>query len=254
MPLGDKASAPTGFLRFCSEQPEACGAGSPDAIKRAAVSSLAALGGRMDRSAPASVNINWQAAFAEARARRTAAPAPAPPSVIPAAFDWSAAFAEARARRELAKTQSAQSVAPVTFAGSDARAIKAVNSKVNRAIIRSADAKTYGRADVWALPLQSGALSGDCEDYVLEKRKALIEAGVAPQNLSIAIVVTQSRQTHAVLLVNTDKGELVLDNLSPHVLRWDETGYTWKRRQVAGSAFDWATVAQPAPLADTRQS
>lgn len=250
MMLGVKTTAPTGFLQFCSEQPEACSAETPEAIRRAAITSLAAVSLRAEGNAPAAVNVSSGSPLlrvADQNAVETVAPAAGPTTI-----DWAAAFAEIKAQRELARAEAEAALSaatPVAFSGDAARLIKTVNSKVNRAIIRSADAKTYGRTDVWALPLQSGALAGDCEDYVLEKRKALIEAGVAPQNLSIAVAITQDKQVHAVLLVNTDQGELVLDNLTPWIVRWDETGYTWERRQVAGAAFDWVKVeANAAPL------
>jgi predicted transglutaminase-like cysteine proteinase len=47
---------------------------------------------------------------------------------------------------------------------------------------------------------------------------------------------------HAVLLVATENGEVVLDNLSPWVLPWAEAPYAWLDRQAAGTG-KWVRVA-----------
>ena len=67
-----------------------------------------------------------------------------------------------------------------------------------------------------------------------------------PSTLSIAVVTTSWNATHAVLLVAGDKGEYVLDNLSPWVVPWNEAPYTFRKRQVAGDAFHWAIVTPAA--------
>lgn len=129
-------------------------------------------------------------------------------------------------------------VAPLPVMGQ----LRAVNAQVNRSIRRASDVETFGRNDFWATPAD-GATGGDCEDYVLAKRHALIEAGIQPQSLSIALVRTRQGEMHAVLLVATEQGEMVLDNLSPWILAWNDAPYTWVARQVAGSS-DWVRVSQ----------
>lgn len=123
--------------------------------------------------------------------------------------------------------------------------INKINRKVNRAITSRTDLETYGQSEVWATPLGDAQRFGDCEDYVLEKRRALIAAGFPPKALSIAVVLTPRKERHAVLLVNGEEGEYVLDNLNSWVTPWDKTEYLWRERQVAGSANHWASV-QPA--------
>ncbi|MFN7389144.1 transglutaminase-like cysteine peptidase [Brevundimonas sp.] len=68
-------------------------------------------------------------------------------------------------------------------------------------------------------------------------------AGVPAEALSIAIVETRWGETHAVLLLASDRGEFVLDSLSPWVSRWDRVDYRWRERQARGGAFDWVNVA-----------
>jgi predicted transglutaminase-like cysteine proteinase len=122
------------------------------------------------------------------------------------------------------------------------RLVNGINRRVNRQIRRSADANTYGEEDYWAVP-QSQSARGDCEDFVLAKRRALIDAGVPAAALSIAIVETRWGESHAVLLLASDRGEFILDSLSPWVTRWDRVDYAWRERQLPGRPFDWVQVA-----------
>jgi len=117
-----------------------------------------------------------------------------------------------------------------------------VNRSVNRRIRNASDIANYGKADYWQAPSGNNA-RGDCEDYVLAKREALIASGVPATALSIAIVETRWGESHAVLLVSGDSGEVVLDNLSAWISRWDRTDYTWRERQAPGSVFEWVSVA-----------
>ena len=96
-------------------------------------------------------------------------------------------------------------------------ALQAVNSRVNRSINPRAD----GRRDVWSLDVRSG----DCEEYVLAKRKKLVEAGLPASALRIAHVRTRRGEDHAVLLVMTNEGDLVLDNLTSSIKLWEESGH-----------------------------
>jgi predicted transglutaminase-like cysteine proteinase len=120
------------------------------------------------------------------------------------------------------------------------RMINRINRRLNREIRHVEDRDLHGQDDRWSLPVQA---RGDCEDFVLAKRAALIDAGVAAEALSIAIAETPRGEVHAVLLVATDRGEFVLDSLSPWVSRWDRVNYRWRERQVQGGSFDWVSVA-----------
>lgn len=118
-----------------------------------------------------------------------------------------------------------------------------VNRQVNAAIRYVPDATLYGDEDYWHLSLYPGGpAAGDCKDYVLEKERALIAAGVPAADLSIAIVQTRRREVHAVLLVDTDRGELVMDSLSAWVQPWRKTGYRWIERQAPGRRLSWVVI------------
>lgn len=127
------------------------------------------------------------------------------------------------------------------------RQVADINRRVNDEISADSDEREYRRRDFWTLPKRrKGRLHGDCEDYVLQKRAALIQAGVPKGSLSIAIAKTTRREVHAVLLIATPRGEFVLDNRSPWISRWYDLNYRWERRQVPGSQ-SWVRVAEPAP-------
>ena len=96
--------------------------------------------------------------------------------------------------------------------------LKRINGRVNRAITPKRDAGV----DVWNA---SATTEGDCEDYVLAKRKQLIAAGVPASSLRIAYVKTRRGVGHAVLVVNTGKGKFVLDNLTNAIKPLSQTGY-----------------------------
>lgn len=101
-----------------------------------------------------------------------------------------------------------------------------VNARVNRAITPRAD----GAVDSWS----ASASSGDCEDYVLAKRRALIQAGISPSALRIAYVKTRGGEGHAILVVKTSRGEFVLDNLNGKVRPLSQSGY----RMISMSGAD----------------
>ncbi|MFO0371380.1 MAG: transglutaminase-like cysteine peptidase [Brevundimonas sp.] len=194
----------------------------------------AGLGVGFGRVAPAPAPSAADApAAADAAASALEAPAP-----VPAAAPVEALAAADLARPAVARVRAPEA-APVTLDRADWRRVQRINREVNRAIRHREDSAVYGRPDQWALG-EAGV--GDCEDYALAKRAALIQAGVPARALSIALVETRRGESHAVLLIDTDKGALVLDNLSPWIRRWDQTPYSWIARQTPGDPLTWRAV------------
>src|SRR5262249_38291631 len=70
-----------------------------------------------------------------------------------------------------------------------------VNRSVNSSIKPMNDYDIYGKDEVWAFP--RGA--GDCEDYVLEKRRELSQKGISLTDLLITVVRKPDGEGHAVL-------------------------------------------------------
>lgn len=117
---------------------------------------------------------------------------------------------------------------------------RAVNRAVNTEVRQVTDRRQFGREDVWGLPTARG---GDCEDFVLEKKRRLIEAGLPGSALLIATVLDQRRQGHAVLVLRTSSGDFVLDNLNDRMLPWHRTGYSFLRMQNPAAPRRWDAIA-----------
>lgn len=131
--------------------------------------------------------------------------------------------------------------------------LEQVNEKYNWDIRPEEDEEHYGRAEYWNIPTDG---YGDCEDYALSKRKALLDAGFPEPALRIALVLTHRGERHAVLTVTTDQGDYVLDNLSRNVLGWNQTDYIWIERQDPAKVWGWVALGQatdPAYIASIAQ-
>jgi predicted transglutaminase-like cysteine proteinase len=113
--------------------------------------------------------------------------------------------------------------------------IVAVNRKVNVGIQAVTDQEHWGVADRWDLPVDG---AGDCEDFQLLKRKLLAETGLPRRAMRMTVVIDEKGEGHAVLMVRTDRGDLILDNKTSAVLPWHQTGYVYvKREGQAGPAW-----------------
>lgn len=119
------------------------------------------------------------------------------------------------------------------------RTIARVNSNVNDSIWPQDDIDHYGRAEYWTIPDDG---YGDCDDYAVTKRKDLLAAGFPSSALRLAVVITPSAARHAVLTVSTDKGDLVLDNMTSAIVPWNATGFTWIERQDAANPRNWVSL------------
>jgi predicted transglutaminase-like cysteine proteinase len=103
-----------------------------------------------------------------------------------------------------------------------------INRWVNDNIKPMTDMDHWGVIERWSYPDDG---YGDCEDYVLLKRRMLMVAGWPRQALLITVVRDTRGDGHAVLTVKTDKGEFILDNQEERVLLWSETSYRFVKRQ-----------------------
>jgi len=115
-----------------------------------------------------------------------------------------------------------------------------VNAQVNASIIPASDKEIYGVEEFWTYP--TGGY-GDCEDFALEKRRQLIDLGWAPSTLMIAVVRQANGEGHAVLMVRTDRGDLVLDNQAGEIRLWTETPYRYLKRQSQLSFAQWVDIS-----------
>ncbi|NNK79039.1 MAG: hypothetical protein HKP40_10040 [Litoreibacter sp.] len=114
-----------------------------------------------------------------------------------------------------------------------------INRSVNRRVTQITDRSQYREEEVWALPTRRG---GDCEDFVLLKKRLLMLNGIAPERLLIATALDRKRNSHAVLILRTDEGDYVLDNLNSRMLHWKKTGYIFLRLQNSNAPHSWSGV------------
>jgi predicted transglutaminase-like cysteine proteinase len=119
------------------------------------------------------------------------------------------------------------------------RDLLAVNTRVNRDVEPVTDMDHWGVAERWSYPTDG---KGDCEDYVLEKRKRLMAIGFPRQSLLITVVRDKKGDGHAVLIVRTDRGDFVLDNQEQKVKLWTETGYKFVKRQSQENPNRWVSL------------
>lgn len=127
--------------------------------------------------------------------------------------------------------------------------ITSTNRKVNKRIKPITDQEHWGVVDRWDFPNDG---EGDCEDYQLLKRKILARAGLPRRAMRMTVVIDEEGQGHAVLTVRTSRGDFVLDNKHDAVLTWDQTPYTYvKRESQAGTGWvSLGGVASPTATAN----
>lgn len=214
-----EAPPPPGFLRFCVEFPDECG-GEQGRVGYDRLMARPVL-------AP-----YWETVFSKPSASLRQ-----PGSLF--------RRHSARLARQLEEEAAIKAEAEVAVSTqSDMRAIEAINRDVNWRIKPRTDNEAFGVADYWTLPLAYGAKGvGDCEDFVLQKRSTLRKSGYSLKMMSIALVEVPGQQTHAVLLLNTDRGVMVLDNLDSRVRRLSRSPYRVISREQFGAPLHWKAGA-----------
>ena len=129
----------------------------------------------------------------------------------------------------------------ITLNDGNSELIDRINRDVNASITPMA--KDYGSnlQDGWTI---SPAV-GDCNDYAVTKRHQLLQNGLPAKALRLSVVTTASGIGHLVLVVVTNKGDLVLDNLTATIRLWQNTDYHWLKIQSATDARFWYEVKAP---------
>jgi predicted transglutaminase-like cysteine proteinase len=131
------------------------------------------------------------------------------------------------------------------------RDLTRINQLVNTKVKPLTDMEHWGVLERWSYPDDG---YGDCEDYVLLKRRMLIQAGWPRQALLITVVRDARGDGHAVLTVKTDKGEFILDNQNEEILLWSETSYRFVKRQSQTDPNIWVALGDSRPAASTATS
>jgi predicted transglutaminase-like cysteine proteinase len=120
--------------------------------------------------------------------------------------------------------------------------IRTINAEVNAAILPVSDTDKYGGiTENWSLgrphgsaetgyipamdALTPGSLEDDCDGYAYLKQYTLRQHQIASH---VTVVRDAKDQTHLVLMVLTDQGPVILDNLAPEPKLWKDTVYARK--------------------------
>lgn len=117
--------------------------------------------------------------------------------------------------------------------------LRQVNDDINKRIQPMTDLDHYGEVERWTYPDDG---YGDCEDYVLLKRRTLIGLGWPADTLLVTVVRDRKGDGHAVLTVVSDGGDLVLDNQEAAIVLWHETGYRFVKRQAQEDTNGWVSL------------
>ena len=113
-----------------------------------------------------------------------------------------------------------------------------VNTYVNGKIAPVSDQDLYGEPEHWAYPTDAG----DCEDYLLLKKRYLEGLGFPAEALLITVVLDEKKEGHAVLTVTTDGGDFILDNRRNDILRWSNADYVFLKRQSPRDPRQWVAL------------
>jgi len=132
----------------------------------------------------------------------------------------------------------------VQFSKASFKELDYINRYVNNKIKPMTDLEHYGVVEKWAYP-EDGY--GDCEDYVLLKRRMLMQLGWPRGALLITVVRDKKGDGHAILTIRTDKGEFVLDNQENEILSWTDTGYRFVKRQSQSDVNVWVSLGDNRP-------
>jgi len=115
------------------------------------------------------------------------------------------------------------------------RSIRKINSDWNDKITYRSDKAHYGLVDKWACPADG---FGDCEDHCIAKQASLLDQGIPS---FIATCWTETGEYHAVLIVPTNRGDFILDNRYPYIMKPSELEYKWDKRE--GTDGKWYEIS-----------
>ena len=131
-----------------------------------------------------------------------------------------------------------------------------INRTINRTIEPASDLELYGVEEYWEYP--DARQKGDCEDYVLLKRKQLIALGWPHAALLITVVMDERNEGHAILSVRTAQGDFVLDNKNDEIKPWYRTPYRYVMRQSFIHPRIWVSLEpkeqKAVPVAGVKRS
>lgn len=111
------------------------------------------------------------------------------------------------------------------------------------------DNRNWGKSDYWATPIEFLTNGGDCEDFAIAKYVALRALGVGEERLRIAIVHDKVKNIpHAVLVVYSEEGALILDNQNKEVMSAESLRTRYRPIFSINREFWWLHTAPDSTL------
>lgn len=105
---------------------------------------------------------------------------------------------------------------------------KAVNMRINEQVQYTSDLAQYDSIEHWVEAVELG----DCEDYALAKRAIFRQQGLGEHcHLATCWV---GGVYHAVLIVDTEDGQYVLDNNHTFPMMKQDLNYKWHKIELSG--------------------
>ncbi|WP_459457271.1 transglutaminase-like cysteine peptidase [Rhizobium sp. No.120] len=131
-----------------------------------------------------------------------------------------------------------RNIGPVDMNAAAWALVNQVNLRVNKTIRPATDMEVYGQEEYWEYP----KTAGDCEDFALLKRRMLMQSGISASNLLMTVVRKPDGEGHAVLTLRTKQGDFILDNLEDEIKVWNQTPYSYLKRQASFNTGRWVTI------------
>lgn len=221
MNFGSEQDAPRGFTAMCLTDHTLCD--NKGYVKDAATVTAPAV------SAPV---------------QAVSSPAASVPALLSATVATPAADNAAVVQPVTAETAT-PSVTPAAFAppALDLKQLKSINRRVNSHVRQISDERAFGVGEIWRASGSGPGAVGDCEDLALQKMVELRAAGYPPSSLLLAVAYHRRMGLHTVLVVRTEAGDYVLDNMSWSVKPWAKVKYSWLRVQSPNDPNRWYGLA-----------
>ena len=108
-----------------------------------------------------------------------------------------------------------------------------INRDVNASVKYKTDLGQYNVPEFWTV----AGKYGDCEDYALLKRKMLIDAGFDRDKIHLCTCFVDGAG-HCVLLVETDRGNYILDNNQSEPVQPNFLSYKWDKIQKGDKWYE----------------
>lgn len=199
--------------------------------------------------------------LALALATMMAAPASAQVRYIPTGvqvqgpYGWDGFCSRFARKQDMACMPQGPSLAYVEFSHANMQFLRSIREFYSEPRFSyPQDIELYGEEEFWTY-LQDPK-GGDCEDFVLTWRRELLRKGWPSSALLIMVVSAWNpkkgvNEGHAVLVVRTSEGDLVLDPLRADVHWWQNSGHRFINMQSQVNPMIWLEVVLPPPQAGT---